>query len=300
MTVQPKGPWLLLGAAFLAACSAAPSPQASVPAAAGRRAVPGPATSTTSGSAAATTTSTGPDAPTTTGSSQTPPTSQPRQAAPGPVGAAAAASCPVNLASTLASTASAKQLITVEGVSYTSTVATVQTWQRDGACWTPVAGPWTGRVGQNGFSDHHVEGDGTTPTGIYGIGPVMYGNAPNPGVQEPYHQLVCGDWWDEDPRSAQYNTFQHVPCGQTPPFGGGSEALWTEKAPYPSFAVIDYNTDPVVPYAGSAIFLHADTGTPTDGCVSIPLAQLDQVLRWINPADSPAVVMAPAAEIGRF
>ncbi|MBV9661520.1 MAG: hypothetical protein JO337_10215, partial [Acidimicrobiales bacterium] len=139
---------------------------------------------------------------------------------------------------------------------------------------------------------------------IYPISSQLYGNAPNPGTQATYHQLVCGDWWDEDPRSPQYNTFQHVPCvnqtSQTPPFGGGSEALWTETAPYPSFAVVEYNTNPAIPYAGSAIFLHASTGGPTSGCVSIPLSALDQVLRWMNPADAPAIVMGPSSEITRF
>lgn len=128
----------------------------------------------------------------------------------------------------------------------------------------------------------------------------MYGNQPSPGVQEPYHQLVCGDWWDEDPNSPDYNTFQHVPCGERPPFGGGSEALWQETAPYPSFAVIDYNTGPVVKGAGSAIFFHADTGVPTTGCVSIPLGDLDTALRWMDPAEAPAFVMGPASEITRF
>lgn len=208
--------------------------------------------------------------------------------------------CPSNLASELASTGSARQLITATAAGYGTSVVDVSIWDRAGSCWTLAGGPWPGLIGENGFSNHHIEGDGTTPTGLYGIGPVMYGNAPDPGVQEPYHQLVCGDWWDEDPRSPQYNTFQHVPCGQTPPFGGGSEALWTETAPYPSFAVIDYNTDPVVPYRGSGIFFHADTGVPTTGCVSIPLADLDQTLRWIDPADAPAIAMGPTSEVTAF
>jgi L,D-peptidoglycan transpeptidase YkuD (ErfK/YbiS/YcfS/YnhG family) len=163
-----------------------------------------------------------------------------------------------------------------------------------------VAGPWPARIGVNGFSDHHREGDGTTPTGRYGIGPVAYGNAPDPGTRLVYRQLVCGDWWDADPASPAYNTFQHVPCGQPPPFGGNSEALWTETAAYPSLAVIEYNADPTVPYAGSAIFVHADTGTATDGCVSLPLPDLDGLLRWLDPAASPTVVMAPASEIDDF
>jgi len=222
-----------------------------------------------------------------------------RRASVPPETAAVTAACPRNLATGLASTAGARQLITIEAPSAASTVATVELWQRTGSCWQAVAGPWTGFLGYNGFSGHKREGDGTTPTGIYGIGPVMYGDAANPGVRYSYHLLACGDWWDENPASAEYNTFQHVPCGQNP-FRGDSEALWTETAPYPSFAVVDYNTDPVISGAGSAIFLHASTGGPTAGCVSVPLGDLDQMLRWLNPADSPAIVMAPSGEIASF
>lgn len=208
--------------------------------------------------------------------------------------------CPDNLAAKLSRTGLARQLLTVQAAGYSSVVATVELWQRAGGCWAAAGGPWAAFIGRNGFSDHHREGDGTTPTGIYGIGPEMYGNAPNPGTTYPYHRLVCGDWWDEGPTSASYNTFQHVPCGQAPPFGGASEALWTETAAYPSFAVIEYNTRPVIAYAGSAIFLHADIGVPTTGCVSLPLAELDRVLRWLAPDLRPAIVMGPTAEIARF
>jgi len=212
----------------------------------------------------------------------------------------AAPTCATNLAADLASTGRASQLVTVEAPTYDTTTATVELWQREGACWESVAGPWSGRIGANGFSDHHVEGDNTTPTGLYGIGSTIYGNAPNPGVHYAYHDLVCGDWWDEDPSSPEYNTFQHVPCGQTPSFGGGSEALWQETAAYPSFAVVDYNTDPIVSGAGSAIFVHADTGGPTAGCVSLPLSELDDLLQWLEPAQSPLIVMGPTSEIDRF
>jgi L,D-peptidoglycan transpeptidase YkuD (ErfK/YbiS/YcfS/YnhG family) len=206
------------------------------------------------------------------------------------------------LAASLRASGASRQLITVEASSYATTAATVTLWQRPttASCWVAVAGPWPAVIGATGFSDHHHEGDDSTPTGIYGIGAVMYGNAPNPGVHEAYHLLQCGDWWDEDPTTPAYNTFQHVTCGQPPPFGGGSEALWTETAAYPSFAVIDYNTDPAVPYAGSAIFIHAEIGSPTAGCVSLPLGELDQLLRWIDQAAGPLIVMGPSSEIARF
>jgi L,D-peptidoglycan transpeptidase YkuD (ErfK/YbiS/YcfS/YnhG family) len=194
----------------------------------------------------------------------------------------------------------------VEGPGYGSRTATVTLWQRSGSCWTVAGGPWTGFVGYNGFSDHKHEGDGTTPTGAYGFGPVIYGNAPDPGVHETYHNLVCGDWWDEKSSTSGYNTFQHVATANctnpTSPWApdSSSEALWTEGTPYPSFAVIDYNTGPIVPGAGSAIFFHVSTGGPTSGCVSVPLGDLDTFLRWMQPGESPLIVMGPASEIARF
>jgi L,D-peptidoglycan transpeptidase YkuD (ErfK/YbiS/YcfS/YnhG family) len=188
-------------------------------------------------------------------------------------------------------TGSAHQRVTVQAHSTSSTVAVVALWRREGGCWREVAGPWQARVGRNGLSAHHREGDGTTPIGTFGFGPVAYGIAPAPGGRLAYHRLVCGDWWDEDPASPTYNTFRHVLCGATPPFGGGSEALWTETRAYQRFAVIDYNDDPVVPGRGSAIFLHDDIGGPTNGCVSLPAGELDLVLRWLDPAKRPQIVI---------
>ncbi len=158
-------------------------------------------------------------------------------------------------------------------------------------------GPWTAHVGSTGLSDNKHEGDGATPTGAYSIGATMYGVDPNPGVQEAYHQLVRGDWWDEDPSTPAYNMFQHVPCGTAPPFGGDSEALWQSVPAYDYFAVIDYNMNPVVPGRGSAIFLRVDTGVPTAGCVSIPQADLLQVLDWLSPSAGPLIVIGTDAEI---
>jgi L,D-peptidoglycan transpeptidase YkuD (ErfK/YbiS/YcfS/YnhG family) len=208
--------------------------------------------------------------------------------------------CPDNLAEELANTGSATQLMTVDAPGYGSTTATFTAWQLESGCWEPAFGPWTANVGTTGVSDHKQEGDGSTPTGAYGIGSTMYGVSANPGVSYEYHQLVCGDWWDEDPSSANYNTFQHVACGTSPPFGGNSEALWTTVPAYDYFAVIDYNVNPVVPGAGSAIFLHVSTGDPTQGCVSLPEADLVSVLDWLSPAADPMIVIGTDAEIRVF
>jgi L,D-peptidoglycan transpeptidase YkuD (ErfK/YbiS/YcfS/YnhG family) len=150
------------------------------------------------------------------------------------------------------------------------------------SCGRRVLGPYRARVGFNGLSGHHREGDGTTPLGTFRIGPTVYGLAPSPGLHLGYHHLVCGDWWDEDPGSPTYDEFRHVSCGRAPPFGGGSEALWRATVAYRLFAVVDYNAARV-PGRGSGIFLHVDTGHATNGCVSLPWTALVRVLRWLQP-----------------
>jgi L,D-peptidoglycan transpeptidase YkuD (ErfK/YbiS/YcfS/YnhG family) len=178
------------------------------------------------------------------------------------------------------------QRIHVSAPSVHATSATVRVTE----CGRRVLGPWRARVGYRGLSAHHREGDGTTPTGTYAIGPVVYGLDRNPGIHLPYHRLRCGDWWDEDPRSATYNRFRRVTCGVTPPFGGGSEALWRATVAYREFAVVEYNTAPAVPGRGSGIFLHADTGHATNGCVSLPRAELVRLLRRLRPGASISIV----------
>jgi L,D-peptidoglycan transpeptidase YkuD (ErfK/YbiS/YcfS/YnhG family)/ribosomal protein L24E len=201
----------------------------------------------------------------------------------------------------LSSTDGAQQAIVVDAPSSASTTATLYTFENDGNGWYQVFNPMPAVDGENGWSPaaERSEGDGTTPEGIYPIGSTMYGVDPNPGTQFPYHQLACGDWWDEDPSSPTYNTFQHVPCGTTPPFSEDSEALWTEGNAYPSMAVVNFNTPPTGAY-GSGIFLHADVGAPTAGCVSLPLSDLTQVLDWLDPALHPVIVMGPDSVIRSF
>ena len=89
-------------------------------------------------------------------------------------------------------------------------------------------------------------------------------------------------------------------CGTTPNWSQGSEALWTEQTAYPSFAVVDYNTSPILSGAGSAIFLHASLGHGTAGCVSVPLSDLDWFLRWMEPSQDPLIAMGTSSEITRL
>jgi L,D-peptidoglycan transpeptidase YkuD (ErfK/YbiS/YcfS/YnhG family) len=191
------------------------------------------------------------------------------------------------------------QLVTVVAPTRDSLSGIFVAWSKgSNGCWSPVAFP--GQPGQPYRAETGYGGlvpfaqrqpfDGTTPTGLFAFGTVVYGNSTqSPSTLYPYHHFVCGDWWDEQPGSPTYDTFQNVPCGTTPAFGSVSEALWTETQPYQHFIDIPM---PNPPDHVAGIFLHDDTTAgDTAGCVALPNAELDAVLGWLNPADSPHILI---------
>jgi len=209
-----------------------------------------------------------------------------------------AAPPPANTASRLRTIPSGtRQLIVVTTNGYGTSGATVETFNKVNGVWQPAFAAMTGWIGTKGFSDNHVEGDPTTPTGVYSIGATMYGINANPGVRYGYHQLVADDYWDENSDSPTYNSFVH---GVNP--GAGSEALWQTAPQYNYFAVIDYNIPavPANPPRGSAIFLHVVNKGGTAGCVALGQSDLVRVLDWLDPAASPRIVMTPTQNLGRY
>ena len=233
-------------------------------------------------------------------------TPPPRPTARPTIGPASTAPCPEYSAATygidpnqLADTGGGAQLITVVDPSAASVTGTLTAWASTAnGCWRPVsfagqpAQPFQAQTGNGGLLpiSRRVPGDWATPTGLFPFGTTVYGNSTvSPTARYPYHHLVCGDWWDEQPGSPTYDTFQHVPCGITPPYGDDSEALWTEIQPYQHFIDIEM---PSPPDNGAGIFLHDDMPAGyTEGCVALPNAELDAVLGWLNPADSPHILI---------
>lgn len=203
--------------------------------------------------------------------------------------------------------ADARQLIVVSSPTDVPAgyLAMLRTYARSGplASWQPVAGPWQAETGSGHLvaADARREGDDATPIGVFGIGATVYGIEPRPpGLHTAYRRLVCGDWWQEDPFTPRYNELVHAPCGVTPDFAAWSEALWTETVAYPYFAVIRFNVSPTIAGAaapGSGIFLHSWVSGPTQGCVALPLGELLTVLRWLRPAEHPAIEIATDAEL---
>ena len=216
-----------------------------------------------------------------------PVTTAPRPAVPAPV-------APL-LVTRLVGVGSATQIIAVSAAGYGQTSATLTAYQHDVAGWHQVFGPWQADVGYAGFAPpgQKREGDGRTPSGSFGFD-FFFGVLGNPGVQFPYrpvtgHNLV----WDDDPSSPLYNQWVDTSTANA----GAAPEPMDQTPVYDYGAVISYNTSPTVPGAGSAIFLHVSDGPATTGCVSLPTSELLAILRWLNPAAQPRIIMGTAATI---
>ena len=182
------------------------------------------------------------------------------------------------------------QLITVTAASYGATQAELTAYQRAGGQWRRVLGPWTAWIGRNGMAPPGAkrEGDGRTPSGTFGFG-FFFGVDPDPGVRFPYRRIAAFDVWDDDPSSPLYNLW--VDDQDASP-GANPEPM--DVSAYDYGAVIGYNTART-PGLGSAIFLHINIGTPTAGCVTLPVSELLEILRWLNPAAAPRIAMGVRA-----
>jgi L,D-peptidoglycan transpeptidase YkuD (ErfK/YbiS/YcfS/YnhG family) len=190
----------------------------------------------------------------------------------------------------------ATQLVVVTSASWTATSGVLSTYERTASGWQLVNLDLPVRLARNGFNADHREGDGTTPAGSFAITGI-FGRQPDPGVRFPYRQLVPGDCWVSDVGSPSYNRWVTAnPC-RAP-----NEDLFAIGAgAYRYAAITSYNTNPILAGAGSAIFLHrnsydsAGRSLPTSGCVSLRESDLLAVLRWLDPAKHPRIVMGPDA-----
>ena len=185
-----------------------------------------------------------------------------------------------------ASPLAGSQLVTVTAASSRATYATLTAYRLSGGRWRRALGPWTARIGRNGFAPpgRKREGDGRTPSGTFGFG-FFFGVLPNPWVRFRYRQSQPYDFWDDDPASPHYNEL--VDQRRADP---GLDPEPMDVSGYDYGAVIAYNTART-PGLGSGIFLHVNIGIATAGCVTLPMGELLRVLRWLDPARSPRIRM---------
>lgn len=163
--------------------------------------------------------------------------------------------------------------------------AEITACERSGKIWLPAITPSIkGVIGTNGVAaiGEKKEGDRKTPAGIYPIGEAF--GTQLLSVHMDYKYITEDDKFIDDIDSKLYNTWV------TGPTDAKSYELML-IAPYKIGVVINYNMNPVVPGAGSAIFMHVwrTPTTSTAGCVAMNEASLLRVLNWLDKKQRPYI-----------
>lgn len=176
--------------------------------------------------------------------------------------------------------AATTQAIVVRSASPAATEGTLSAWTRTAGGWTPFLAPTRAFLGREGMGPSS-ESAARTPEGTFPISQA-FGRLADPGTALPYRQVGPDDWWVGDTTSPLYNTRQVCAPGHCAFDTSASENLAAMGHAYDHAVVIDANTDPVRPGAGSAYFLHIGS-RPTAGCVATDQADVVTLLRWLRP-----------------
>ncbi|MER7024773.1 MULTISPECIES: L,D-transpeptidase family protein [Streptomyces] len=175
--------------------------------------------------------------------------------------------------------AAARQVVAVYGRGADSPDATLVLYDKGPKGWEKK-GSWAAHNGRHGWTTHHHEGDKRSPVGVFTLTDAG-GVLADPGARLPYTH------------SAAF----------TPP------AYWSKNTrhDFDYVVAVNYNRvpgrsplDPERPEGqskGGGIWLHLDHGSGTSGCVSIAKEGMADLLRALDPARGPVVVMGDRAHL---
>ncbi|MBP7341415.1 MAG: L,D-transpeptidase family protein [Smithellaceae bacterium] len=158
--------------------------------------------------------------------------------------------------------------------------------------WRHALDPIDAVIGRNGFASpgEKREGDGRTPSGLFRLG-TAFGYDETIDTRLPYRRALPDDVWIDDVADPDYNRW--VKQSQTR--ASSFESMRRADDLYKYGLVIEYNTDPVVPGRGSAIFFHVWAGpkSTTSGCVAVAEEDIRKILAWLDPAARPGIWLNP-------
>jgi L,D-peptidoglycan transpeptidase YkuD (ErfK/YbiS/YcfS/YnhG family) len=149
-------------------------------------------------------------------------------------------------------------------------------------CWP--GGSARAVCGKAGVTLDKREGDQASPAGTFPLVSALYrpDRLAAPQTALPLAALQPSDGWVDAPADPNYNRLVALP------YPAGHEALWRADGLYDVIVVIGYNTDPVMPGKGSAIFLHCASPdfADTAGCIAMARDTLVPLLGLLGPAST--------------
>ena len=121
-------------------------------------------------------------------------------------------------------------------------------------------------IGKNGIKARKREGDKATPKGIFSLGHLYYraDRVRRPSTKILTKVINKDMGWCDDSKSKFYN--KEIKVNKKIKH----EKLFRKDKIYDYFIVINYNTKKIIPFKGSAIFIHLTKNyKKTDGCIAL-------------------------------
>jgi L,D-peptidoglycan transpeptidase YkuD (ErfK/YbiS/YcfS/YnhG family) len=141
------------------------------------------------------------------------------------------------------------------------------------------------------------EGDGRAPAGVFSLSKVFgYATQPMQGWKMPYLYLNSSVECVDDAASKFYN--QIVDRSTVTPDWNSSEHMRRSDDLYRWGILVEHNSSPTAPGAGSCIFMHIwrGPGQPTVGCTAMAQENLESLIGWLDPKSTPLLIQLPMAE----
>ncbi|MGW2255243.1 L,D-transpeptidase family protein [Kitasatospora sp. NPDC001660] len=174
------------------------------------------------------------------------------------------------------------QVVVASGQGKDTDKNTVTLWTRTPEGRWLAGETWQGHNGKNGWTTNHNEGDLRSPIGVFALTDAGGRNA-DPGSRLPYDKdpsfVVSGTGFFGDQLAGSFDYVVAINYNRVP----GSSPLDPRRPDGKS--------------KGGGIWLHVDHDGPTHGCVSIPEDKMAQLIRTLDPAAHPVIVMGDATSL---
>jgi L,D-peptidoglycan transpeptidase YkuD (ErfK/YbiS/YcfS/YnhG family) len=178
--------------------------------------------------------------------------------------------------------AGTRQALVVSGAGTRSDRAVATLWNRgaDGR-WHPGTA-WPAHNALRGWDTDHHAGDLHSPIGVFGL-TAAGGLYANPGSRMPYFHSgafhAVGTGFEGEPLTGAFDYVVAIDYNRVP----GTSPLDARA--------------PLGPGRGQGIWVHVDHGGPTHGCVTLSKEHMVALLRALDPADHPVIVMGDRAAL---
>ncbi|MEU8952579.1 hypothetical protein [Streptomyces sp. NPDC048489] len=172
-------------------------------------------------------------------------------------------------------------MVRVTGEGMNSSNSEVVLFERSGTGWKAGAS-WKGHNAIKGWTNDHHEDDLRSPIGVFNLTDAG-GLLPNPGSKLPYDEsqgfTIGGSGFENEPLAGSFNYVIAINYNRIP----GTSPLDLSR--------------PLGEEKGGGIWMHVDHGGPTHACISIPQKNMESLLRSLDPALHPVIVMGDASSL---